>query len=153
MVVAAVWAPQIARFPTLWQYAQSLLAYVTPPIVVVFLFGVCWKRANAAAALTTMVTTIPLGAMWWIINDLKGLTSIQFLYGCGLMFMLSALVFLSVTAVTKPPDPRMVEQHVWRPSIWREESAELAGKPWYVNYRILSVALLFVTTAVVIWWA
>ncbi|MGB5351873.1 MAG: hypothetical protein WBN10_19845, partial [Polyangiales bacterium] len=33
MIFAVVWTPQISRFPTLWQYRQSILSYLTPPVV------------------------------------------------------------------------------------------------------------------------
>ena len=34
MVIAVLWAPQIQNFLSRWNYLQSIVAYATPPIVV-----------------------------------------------------------------------------------------------------------------------
>ena len=33
MVFAAAWAPQVVKFPSIWQYLQQVLAYLAPPVV------------------------------------------------------------------------------------------------------------------------
>ena len=50
MLAAAAWAPQIVKFPTLWQYLQSALSHIVPPIAALFFMGVFWRRANAHGA-------------------------------------------------------------------------------------------------------
>jgi SSS family solute:Na+ symporter len=55
MVLAAVWAPQIQNFGSLFKYLQSVLAYISPPIVAVFLLGVFWRRANASGAFLSLL--------------------------------------------------------------------------------------------------
>lgn len=37
--------------------------------------------------------------------------------------------------------------------VWRAETAHLKTVKWYQNYRYLSVALLLLTGAIVIWFA
>ena len=69
MILSALWAPQIARFPSLWQYLQSILAYITPPVVVVFILGIFWRRGTAAAATATLAVGIPSGVLGWIFNE------------------------------------------------------------------------------------
>jgi SSS family solute:Na+ symporter len=44
MILSAAWAPQIERFPTLWEYLQSILSYITPPIAALFIMAVFWKK-------------------------------------------------------------------------------------------------------------
>ena len=63
MVLAALWAPQITRFPSLWQYLQSILSYVTPPIVAIFLLGLFWRRASATGAVATLGAGVTIGAV------------------------------------------------------------------------------------------
>ena len=50
MVAAVLWAPQIERFDSIFQYLQSILAYTVGPIVALYLVGTFWARANAAGA-------------------------------------------------------------------------------------------------------
>jgi solute:Na+ symporter, SSS family len=54
------------------------------------------------------------------------------------LFVLSLAVLVAVSLATAPPSAGAVERYVWRPAFFREESAELAGRPWFANYRILS---------------
>ena len=64
MLAAAAWAPQIDKFPTLWQYLQSALSYIVPPIVALFIIGVFWKRANANGAVAGIVIGIVSAAFF-----------------------------------------------------------------------------------------
>jgi SSS family solute:Na+ symporter len=152
MVLSAVWAPQIARFPTLWQYLQSVLSYVTPPAVAVFLLGMLWRRATPAAATTTLVVGLPLGMAGWVANEILGVFSIQYLYASGVMFAVSCALMLGVSLVTRPSDPARLQATVWHKTLWDEDSRDLRGVPWHRNWRVLSVALLIVTGAIVAWW-
>lgn len=152
MLLAALWTPQITRFPTLWQYLQSILSYLTPPVVVVFLAGIFSRRANAAGALATLAAGIPLGVAAWAAVEVFRLVPLPFLYASGIMLLVSAVLMLLGSLVTAPPELAEIEQLTWQRSIWRDESRELAGKPWYANYRYLSAILLVVTLAIVIWW-
>lgn len=155
LIFAVLWAPQIARFGTLYGYLQSVLSFVTPPIVATFLLGIMWNRTSAAAAFTTLSTMIPFGVVAFVFTQIPALQvfEIQFLYAAGVSFALSILVLVGVSLVTAPPSREVVENLTWRPELWRIETEELRGTPWYLNYRYLSIALLVTTAAVVIWWA
>jgi SSS family solute:Na+ symporter len=153
LIIAVLWAPQISRFGTLYSYLQSLLSYVTPPIVAVFLFGVLWKRATKQAAFFTLATLLPLGAVAFVFVQVLGFVEIQFLYAAGIMFASGMLMMLVISLLTPAPPREVTDQLVWHPRLWREETEELRGKPWYQNYRYWSILLLIVTAVVVIWWA
>ena len=55
MVFAALWAPMIDRFPGLFNYLQQGFAYVTPPLVAVFLLGRFWPQLGSVAAFRAVV--------------------------------------------------------------------------------------------------
>lgn len=148
-LVAVLWSPQIANFPSLWQYLQSVLSYVTPPVVVVFLLGIFWGRASPTAAFTTLVVGVGGGILGFIGNEILGIFTIHFLYAAGTSFALSMFLMIAVSLVTAPPAPEQVHDLTWTTRIWREETEDLRGKPAWQNYRYLSIALL-VTTAVVV---
>ena len=152
MVLAAVWAPQITRFPTLWQYLQSVLAYVTPSVVVVFLGGIFWARGTRQGAMAALGLGIPLGVAAWVLNEVMAVWDIQYLYASGIMLGLAAILFVAVSLATPRPDPEQARDATWRPALWREEGQELAGKPWYANYRLQSAGLLAITALIVVWW-
>ena len=148
MVFAVLWTPQISRFPNLWQYLQSILSYLTPPVVAVFLLGLFWRRANGAGATAGLVVGLPMGIVGWICVEWLGLFELQYLYAAMLMFVVGVVLVVVTSLLTPAPPPEKVEGHVWR----RRDAAVEPGTPWYVDYRVQSVALAAVTLAVVVWW-
>jgi SSS family solute:Na+ symporter len=162
MLLSALWAPQIAHFPNLWQYLQSILSYVTPPVVVVFLGGIFWARGTSAAGLWTLAGGIPLGVAGWIGNEVVGVSDLQFLYAAGVMFFLSALLFVGVSLVTPVPSPERLHGLVWRPqargddessgvAVTEEGPGEVAP-PWHLSFRTLATGLLLAAGVLVAWW-
>lgn len=152
MIVAAAWAPQIQGFQTLWQYLQSVLSYVVPPVVAVFVLGIFWRRINRQGAFYTLSIGVPLGIAGFVANEVYRLSSIQFLYAAGISFAVSCLILVGVSLATSPPPRESTEGLTWRRGMWAEDSRSLEGTPPYRNYRYLSLALLAVTAAIVIWW-
>jgi len=153
MFLSALWAPQIARFPSLWQYLQSVLAYIVPPVVILFTLGVFWKRGTAAAATTTLAVGIPIGLLGWVFNEIAAVYQIQFLYACGLMTLVSGLLFVITSLFTTSPSSAQVTPLTWSRTFWQSESRQLADLPWYLNYRYQSIGLLAMAFIIVAaWW-
>ena len=150
MVISAVWAPQISRFETLWQYLQSILSYVTPQVVAVFLTGIFWHRASAAAAFWTLVLGIPMGAAGWVCNEIMGITHIHYLYASGIIFTVSCLFIALISFIL--PERCHCSQGMVDFSVLREEARILKNHTWYRDYRVLSLLLLVFTACIVVWW-
>lgn len=150
MILAALWAPQIARFPTIVEYFQSFLGAITMPVVVVVLGGIFWHRATGTAAFLTLVCLWPVGLAAFIANELLGLIDIQFLYLTGIMLALSAVMFVVVSLVTRAPERAAVEDVTWSRRTWQDESQLLQGVPWWRNYRWYAVGLAVLTLAVLL---
>ncbi len=89
---------------------QSMQAYISPPIVVVFLMGLFWKRATSKAVIWTLVIGETLGLIrlisdFLVINNLdsgilQSFLTINYLYFAGILFSFSFLLFVSVSFVT-----------------------------------------------------
>ncbi|QDH70908.1 sodium:solute symporter family transporter [Marilutibacter alkalisoli] len=88
MALAAAWAPMIDRFPGLFAYLQQTFAYVTPPLVAVFLLGLWWKKLAAGPALRALVTGHAVSVAWFVASQLGWI---------GLHFTIVAGVLLAVT--------------------------------------------------------
>jgi SSS family solute:Na+ symporter len=149
MLLAAAWAPQITRFPTLWQYLQSILAYVTPPVVAVFLFGIFWKRASHAGAMATLLVGLPAGLAGWIGVEVLELYELQFLYAAGLLFALAAVLMI-VASLARPQARAAPAVCHATAALWSEGD----GRFWRPgSFRLQAVLLLILTAAIVItWW-
>jgi solute:Na+ symporter, SSS family len=149
MVIAALWAPMIANFGGIVEYFQSLLGYLTMPVVVVFLGGLFSARPPRHAAFLTLVTAIPIGLASFVAFEVFELYPLQFLYGTGLMLLLSLGIFLGTTFTSPAPDLGE-EQLTFTARTWEHESRELEGKAWYRNHRILGAILVVATLALVV---
>ena len=101
MLVSAAWVPQIARFPSLWQYFQAVLAYFTPPVAAVFLVGMLWPRASSRGAFAALVAGSSLGAVLYLLSIL-GMSHIQFLLAAAWVFALSLAVLIAVSLTGEP---------------------------------------------------
>ena len=148
--LAVLWAPQIERFGSLWQYVQGLLAYVVPPITALYLIGMFWKRANAKGATASLLAGMAGGLALFIANPVLHLVKIQFLYVAPILFLLSAAVLVAVSLLS-PPDPdAKIDGLLWTPAFFRDETKALALQPVWRNYRVLGMALLAMT-AMIVW--
>ena len=55
VVLGFAWIPVMKNAPgTLYDYLQSVQSYIAPPITVIFLLGIFYKRINATGALATL---------------------------------------------------------------------------------------------------
>ena len=89
---------------------QSLQAYISPPIVVIFLMGLFWKRATSEAVIWTLIVGEALGFLRLSFDfitisnsNLGFLTSfltINYLYFAAILFSFSIILFVAVSFAT-----------------------------------------------------
>jgi SSS family solute:Na+ symporter len=153
MLAAAAWAPQIDKFPTLWQYLQSALSYIVPPIVALFFMGVFWKRANANGAVAGIITGMVSATFFLGFNDAKWMPPIHFLYIAVIIFALSCLAVFAVSLLTPPPSPKKIIDFTWQRKLYDRETIEISKLPSMWNYRYLSALLIaFLALILLLFW-
>jgi SSS family solute:Na+ symporter len=150
LVVAVIWAPFIAQFDTLYNYLQSVLSYLVPPVVAVFLVGIAWKRMNASAAFLTLVIMQPLGFLAFMLIEVNGMIELQFLYAAGIILVISLALIAVVSLVGETPDLEKTNELTWKRQYWSDETADLKRTPIWANYRVLTVIMLAATAGLVI---
>ncbi|MDT8436008.1 MAG: sodium:solute symporter [Gemmatimonadota bacterium] len=152
MVLAALWAPQIVHFGSLFKYLQSVLAYISPPIVAVFLLGVFWRRTTANGAFFALITGLVVSVTLFVANitGAAWMPDIHFLLVAPILFVFSLVAAVGVSLAGAPPAAEKVADTTWTPAFFRRESEELREMAWWKNYRIQSVALLAATAVVVL---
>lgn len=113
VVLSILWVPLIKYLSNeIYQYLQSVQAYIGAPITAVFLVGVLWKRATGRAAFTTLVTGGLLGAGRFVLDVmhdafkvdlgfLNGLVRFSFLNYSVLVFLFCLLLMYVIT-VSEP---------------------------------------------------
>ena len=154
-VVAIIYTPTIAQFDTLYGYLQSVLSYLVPPVVAVFVLGIGWKRTTASAAFWTLVVLQPLGVVGFVLFEVMEIVNIQFLYAAGVSFALSVIMLVVMSLAGTTPDLEKTDELTWDVGYWKAETKELQekGLPVYQNYRVLTGVMLVLTAVVVVWFA
>ncbi len=142
MVIAALWAPQIQNFTGLWDYLQQMFSIMVPPIAVIFLVGVFYKRGNADGAFWTLVIGTGIGILLFILGEM-GIWNLHYTMNVGVMVMVSTIIFIVVSSMTPAPSREQIEDYTYRKGLISEGTE---GLPWYADYRfqiILLTALIF----------
>ena len=95
----------------LYQYIQSVQAYIAPPIAAVFLLGLFWSRLNARGAMSALLTGFVLG-MGRLVAELNKTSldgvlftfaDINFLHFAALLFVVCSAVLVLASFATPPP--------------------------------------------------
>lgn len=150
VVAAALWAPRIHQFDSVVKYFQQLLSYMAPPVVAVFLSGLFWRRATGTGAFAALLSGLGLAVGLLVFRDATPLAAWNFLYVAPLLFVVCLLVLVAASYASAAPSEDVVSRYVWNPAFFRNETRTLEGTPWYLNYRILSL-LILVVTSVFLW--
>ncbi len=154
MVLAVLWSPLCGRFPTVFQGINAAISYLAPPITVVFIAGVFWKKASSKASFVTLVTGSAVGFVVFLLDFTKILAafkeahpSFAFLNFMVISFLLACLcgVVMIVLSVAFPDDPTEARMAL----VWKSPLEPLREKGWpgLGNYKFLS-ALLALTMIV-----
>ncbi|NDE86429.1 MAG: sodium transporter, partial [Gammaproteobacteria bacterium] len=102
----------------LYQYLQSVQAYISPPIAAVFLIGIFWGRVNSQGALAALLTGFVLGMSRLVLElnrDLVGdgwlgwFVGMNFLHFAIFLFVICAAVLIVVSLATPAPDAAQVD--------------------------------------------
>lgn len=145
MVVAAIYAPLIAGFGSLFEYFQSTLAYLVPSIVAVYLGGLTVRRIARRSAFWVMIVMLPLGLTLFLTKEIFGLWAaarlpdLHFTYMAIVIFAvtLAALALLSLAPVPLGATPDSVVQ--------RADFGPDAGEAAWRDHRLQAAALMALT--------
>ncbi len=123
VVLALLWVPLMKKISgQLYQYLQSVQAYIAPPIASVFLIGLFWSWVNARGAMVALLGGFVLGTLRLVLElNLEALNpdgiwhwyaDINFLHFAALLFVICSvlLVVFSASAPTVIADKRWQEK-------------------------------------------
>ncbi|MDX2129830.1 MAG: solute:sodium symporter family transporter [Chloroherpetonaceae bacterium] len=96
LLIAIVMAPQLKNLSQAFQFIQEYTGFVTPGVVVIFLFGLFWKKATSSSARWAALLTIPLSLGFKILFP-----ELAFLNRMGIVFLALAIVIVMITLLEK----------------------------------------------------
>tara|TARA_R100001369_G_scaffold92810_3_gene140007 strand:- start:2148 stop:3767 length:1620 start_codon:yes stop_codon:yes gene_type:complete len=159
VIVGIIWIPIMANISgVLYEYLQSVQAYIAPPITAVFILGIFYKRINATGAFATLIMGIVVAFFRITLELVKGnLDNDGFLYHLGAMnflsfgawFFLFCLIFLVVVSLlTKAPDKERIVNLTFGTITEEEKRNNKASYSW-VDIAI-SILVIIIVVAVMI---
>jgi len=149
MAVAAFWAPMIANFGGIWSYLQQMFSIIVPPIAVIFLVGVFFKRGNKHGAFWTLILGTLAGVVLFVLGQ-YGYWPLHFTYNVGIMSLVSALIFIGISLASAAPDPKQIELYTYRKELI---SMDNAGLPWHKNYlNWIGLLVIAIGALVYVFW-
>lgn len=154
VILACLWAPQIEKYDSLWEYLQIILSFIAPPVAAAFIIGLFNRRANGTGAFTSLIVGATISVVYLLMDAYQvdnWFTQMHFLHRTFYLFVVCALVNIIVSRLTGPPDPEKIANYTWDRSIITAETQELEGLAWYKNYRYQAVILLVITFLLVGW--
>lgn len=115
IIIAALYAPLIESFGSLFAYFQSTLAYLVPPFVAVYLGGLLLPGLSPSSAFWALLIIEPLAAGAYLAQEVTGLWGaagfptihFTFIALAGLTSTLALMIFLSavIDPDAGPSDP------------------------------------------------
>ena len=149
VILGMIWIPIMKNISgTLYQYLQSVQSYLAPPIAAVFLLGVFSKRINAKGAYSAMVIGFVIGMLRIILElnktSLSGIlyqfATINFLYFCILLFLVSIAIMVVVSLLTERPSLEQIKGLTFATTVAEDRLASRAS--WNRTDVILSLIVL-----------
>jgi SSS family solute:Na+ symporter len=105
VVIGMLIAPKLGdpRFMGIFTYIQEFQGYISPGILAVFVFGMIFKRAPAAAGVTGLLLTVPVyGFLQWQFGE------IAFLNRMAITFVVILVTMFVITKLKPLPEPRVM---------------------------------------------
>lgn len=149
VVFAALWAPIIHTFPTLWEYLQAVLSYLIPPVVVCFIFGLFWKRATADGAIYSLVGGNIAAALLLVVNYFD-IWYVHYLYSASIIFAISCLVIVVKSLLTPDTELDFETHKQWIDTNFSFKAVIPDRSNWFAHSSFYAL-LLILTTAVIVY--
>jgi SSS family solute:Na+ symporter len=149
VVFGLAWIPFMKLISgQLYQYLQSVQAYISPPIAAVFLIGVLWQRVNAHGAIAALITGFVLGMGRLVVEISQPLqvgflevyAQINFLHFAVILFVICTAVLVIVSLWTPTPPAAKVAGLTFADQ--EPPPADGLSRRWRTTDLLLSLALL-----------
>ena len=120
VALGIAWIPIMANISgVLYEYLQSVQAYIAPPITAVFLLGIFHRRINSQGAMATLTAGLTVafirlalelsrkhlepGSVFYLIGNLNFLTFAAW------FFLFSVVLCIAVSLMTPPPSGQQID--------------------------------------------
>jgi solute:Na+ symporter, SSS family len=154
VVFGLLWIPLMRLISgQLYQYLQSVQAYISPPIAAVFLIGLLSHRVNARGAMAALLTGFVLGTVRLVAelnkSSLDGwlfaFADINFLHFAFLLFVICSTVLIVVSFTAPAPQAASIAGLTYASAPRRDRTA--GGRTMDLAFSLLVLACV-----AAVWW-
>jgi SSS family solute:Na+ symporter len=155
MVVAALYAPLIATFGSLFEYFQSTLAYLVPPFVAVYLGGLLSRKLSQKSAFWALLIVEPLALVLFLAQEVSdawtgtGLPRVHFTY-IAIALLFATFGLMMVVSLIAPDDSNAVDSADTFSISDLNDTGFEGSTGWIGDYRILAGLLLGITALILV---
>lgn len=154
VILGILWIPVMANISgVLYEYLQSVQAYIAPPIAAVFLLGIFYKRINSAGALYTLIAGLVIAfiriGLELIVGNLEegtmlhSFASINFLTFAAWFFLFCILFCIAVSFMTPAPSPEQIQGLTYGTlSKEQKESNRNSYNFWDIGFSLGVIAIV-----------
>ncbi len=101
LIIGVIIAPQFTALESAFSFIQKYTGYFSPGILVIFLFGMFWKRTSAKAALWVVLLSLPLS---FGIDLAFAESVLPFMNKMGVSFLILAAVLIALSMMQNKGD-------------------------------------------------
>jgi SSS family solute:Na+ symporter len=154
VILGILWIPIMQNISgVLYQYLQSVQAYIAPPITAVFLLGIFHKRINANGALTTLIAGLIVALLrigLELASDsldsdgiIYALAKSNFLTFAAWFFLFSVIVCVVVSLLTPAPPREQIQGLTYSTLTEEQISANRNSyNVWDIVFSLVVIALV-----------
>ena len=151
-----LWIPLMQMISgQLYQYLQSVQAYISPPIAAVFLIGILWQRVNSSGAIAALITGFVLGMGRLVAeinkSSLDGMlfayADVNFLHFAIILFVICSIVLIVVSLLTPAPPTEKVRELTFATAA--PFTSDPASRSWRRTDLMLSLGV--VVCVAIVW--
>lgn len=159
VALGIAWIPIMANISgVLYEYLQSVQAYIAPPITAVFLLGIFYRRINSKGAMATLMVGLVVAFIRLVLELSRGVLdhdgilyaigNLNFLTFAAWFFLFSVVICIVVSLVTPAPSAQQIDGLTFG-SLTEKQKAENRNSytVWDVVFSVLVIGVvIFVMT-------
>ena len=154
VILGILWIPIMQNISgVLYEYLQSVQAYIAPPITAVFLLGIFSKRINSKGAITTLIVGLIVAIARIILelsrnslepgSMLHSIAATNFLTFAAWFFLFCVGLCTIVSLLTKAPTPEKVMGLTYSTLSEEQKAANRASyNVWDIVFSIAVIAIV-----------
>jgi len=105
MLIAAIVAPSLKSLDQAYQFIQEYVGFFSPGVLAIFLLGMFWKKATAAAAMAAAILTVPISAVLKFLPVWTngGFPDYPFLDRMTISFFATVIIMVAISLIKPKP--------------------------------------------------